>query len=96
MDKKERALHHLESEMDSIAQSIYCSQKCHNCPYLLRIHKMQGQVRILMNYGRAPKNSTLTTFKIKKWGAGKKRAGKINQRTPDYKEPHWGKDFFNG
>lgn len=72
MNKKERALHHLESELDSIAQSIFCSKKCFKCDYLRRIHKMQGAVRIIMDYGRAPKNTTLTTFQIKKWGAGKK------------------------
>jgi hypothetical protein len=89
MNKKERALHHLESEMDSIAQSIYCSKKCSLCPYLRRIHAMQGKVRILMDYGDAPKNTTLTTFQIKKWGAGKRRATYSNQRVkkqPEQKE----------
>ena len=81
MNKKERALHHLESELDSIAQSIYCSKKCSSCQFLRRIHKMQGQVRILMDYGHSPKNTTLTTFQIKKYGAGKRRSTHINQRT---------------
>lgn len=80
MNKKERALHQLESELDSISQSIYCSKECHRCPYLNRLHKLQGAVRILMDYGKAKKNTTLTTFQIKKWGAGKKRAGNNNQR----------------
>lgn len=81
MDKKERALHHLESEMDSIAQSIYCNPKCCSCQYLRRIHAMQGKVRILMDYGNAPKNTTLTTFQIKKYGAGTRRATHSNHRT---------------
>lgn len=80
MDKKERALHHLESEMDSIAQSIYCSKKCSGCQFLRRIHAMQGKVRIVMDYGHAPKNTTLTTFQIQKYGAGKRRATHSNQR----------------
>jgi len=80
MNKKERALHHLESELDSIAQTIFCSKTCFKCQFLRRIHKMQGKVRILMDYGIAPKNTTLTTFQIKKWGAGKKKNKFCNLR----------------
>lgn len=86
MNKKERALHHLESELDSIAQSIFCSKECHNCDFLRRIHKMQGAVRIVMEYGIKPKNTTLTTFQIKKWGAGKKKNKHNNLRVN--KEPY--------
>jgi len=80
MNKKERALHHLESELDSIAQSIYCSKKCSSCQFLRRLHALQGQVRILMDYGKSPKNTTLTTFQIQKYGCGKRRATHQNQR----------------
>lgn len=80
MNKKERALHVLESELDSISQSIYCSKECYKCRFLSRLHKLQGAVRILMDYGTAPKNTTLTHFQIQRWGAGKKRAGHNNQR----------------
>ena len=85
MNKKERALHHLESELDSIAQSIFCSKQCYKCQFLRRINKMQGQVRIIMNYGDSPKNTTLTTFQIQKWGAGKKKNKHNNLRVN--KEP---------
>jgi len=34
-----------------------------------------------MDYGHSPKNTTLTTFQIKKYGAGKRRSTHINQRT---------------
>ena len=83
MNKKERALHHLESELDSIAQSIFCSKTCYKCNFLRRINKMQGAVRILMDYGDAPKNTTLTTFQIQKWGAGKKKNKHYNLRVHD-------------
>lgn len=46
---------------------------------------MQGAVRIIMDYGHAPKNTTLTTFQIKKWGAGKKKNKHNNLRVT--KEP---------
>ena len=85
MNKKDSALHHLESELDSIAQSIFCSKECHKCDFLRRIHKMQGQVRILMDYGHKTKNTTLTTFQIKKYGAGKKKNKHNNLRVN--KEP---------
>ena len=85
MNKKERALHHLESELDSIAQSIFCSKSCYKCQFLRRINKMQGAVRILMDYGNRPKNTTLTTFQIQKWGAGKKKNNHNNIRVN--KEP---------
>lgn len=62
MNKKERALHVLESELDSIAQSIYCSKECSCCDYLRRIRKLQGAARTLMDYGKADKNTTIQTF----------------------------------
>lgn len=46
---------------------------------------MQGAVRILMDYGHVTKNTTLTTFQIKKWGAGKKKNKHNNLRV--HKEP---------
>lgn len=62
MNKKERAMHVLESELDSIAQGIYCNKECHNCRYLRRIRKLQGAARTVMDYGKAPKNATIQTF----------------------------------
>ncbi len=90
MNKKEKAMHILESELDSIAQSIYCSKECASkCPYLRRIHKLQGAARIIMDYGHAPKNTTLTTFQIMKWGAGRPNGKHCNHRIkkqPEQKE----------
>lgn len=84
MDKKEIALLQLESDNDSICQSIRSSKKCYLCPYLRRLQANQGRIRILMDYGHKPKNTTLTTFKIKKYGAGTRRATKENRRVKKF------------
>ena len=86
MGNKERALLSLESELESIIQTTFCSNECYLCPHRNRLKALLGQTRIIMDYSNGKPQKTLTTFQIKKWGAGKKKNKHNNLRVK--KEPH--------